>query len=149
VRPVNHRWGIMKDSLEIVESRKGYHLQWYLVEVDDMGGNLGDLPCNVSREKYLETCEEDERIAFLIAEKTATLRDEVDGFLWESKKAVTTALRDIKSSWSTQIKANKSKASSKILLEKYTKALSACLLAGVSREDLEQAWKTAAEMAWR
>lgn len=136
----------MKDSLEIVESRKGYHLQWYLVEEDDMGGNLGDMPCSASRGKYLENCEEDERIAFIVAEKSASSRDEADGFLWESKAAVTAALRDIKTSWSIQAKANKTKASTKVLLEKYTKALAACMLAGVSKEDLEQARKTAAEM---
>lgn len=135
------------DNLEVIESKKGYHLQWYLTQEEDMGGNLGDIPEGTSREKYLSTCEWDERIAFTTAEVTATGRDSLDGFSWSSRTQAMVARKTILAGWkeylATKKACEKVGTTKKALLGAYTVSLAKCLAAKVSPEELAQAQKEA------
>lgn len=134
----------MKDTLELVEDRDyRYRLQWYLAEEDDMGGYLGDFPS--TPEEYLATCEDDERIAFLVAQKSAE-RDS-SGFYWDMKGKAVSALKEIKEAWKDHAQAKKKGADKGSLLAKYVSALATCLTAGATEEDLMNARKEAAVRA--
>jgi len=95
---------VAKDKLLIVKNDYDYQLQWWLVEDDDMGLTIGEMQDSDLGDEPEDREEWENWVAHKIAAKTAGVLPRRDGgaFLWETKRGVEQALKQIKLAWKTQ-----------------------------------------------